>query len=301
MPLPTTEKFRSTEALYTWYSHISEQPVEVYLYEHQITFYSTFPLDIPEKHIHGIRDEIKTFSQASRLRLMKFLASLPYSILGVPFFVTLTYHNYVPGSMHLVKRDLHDFFIDLKRHYPSVKYLWKLEFQKRGAPHFHLVLFVPEKIVKKLSYKFKKDLYYFWEKHLNCGCYWCQQHAVKVQKIHSFKKLSFYVSKYMAKVDDTMRPEGTGRFWGRSNDLKELAVVKASCDLDTFYKLRDRVIEIIKSRNSKFDYYSDYVKDKFSFFVFLSDSERNAIISEFFPDMRARPTPSAAGVNLHYA
>ncbi len=296
-PQQLTDTFRSVQATNTWYSHITEHEIELYLYEHQIKFSSLFYEDIPEPHIYGIRKSIKNFSRASRLRLMKFLASLPFSDLGVSYFVTLTYHNSWPDSQHLVKRDLHDFFIYLLRLYPHLSYIWKLEYQKRGAPHFHLVLFVPDEVDKKFSYKLKRDIAFLWLRFNHCGCYWCQQHAVKVQRIQSFKRLSFYVSKYMAKEDWTERPEGTGRFWGRSKNLYARARVKAMVDVHTFYEIREKLLKVLRQRRSKYNYYIETLDNKFNFFVFIDDEEFKQIYEIIEQSMRPPPTPPPAQKN----
>jgi hypothetical protein len=291
----TTEYFQKTPALLSWYSHIPEQEIELYLYEHQIEFKTAFYLEPPDYHIYGIRGDIKMFSRSSRLRLMKFLASLPYSELGIPFFVTLTYHQYFPESYHICKDDLHHFLVDLKRRFPDLKYIWKMEFQKRGAPHFHIIVFLPEKNARKTEYQFKRVLFSLWKKHLQCGCFWCSRHSVKVQKIQSFRRLSFYVSKYMAQVDETYREEGTGRFWGRSKNLYERAYLKASIDLKTFDEIREYLVNLLRKKGVRNYSYADFISGKFSFFVFLEEDDFRDLLDRFFPEMRPPPQPAAAG------
>ena len=56
--------------------------------------------------------------------------------------LTLTYGENYPKDGRMVKADLTRVLTWLKRHYPGLEYFWFLEFQGRGAPHFHLGLSV---------------------------------------------------------------------------------------------------------------------------------------------------------------
>jgi len=51
----------------------------------------------------------------------------------------LTYHNNYPKTSKDVKRHLDTFLKFLRR--KNLKYFWVLEFQKRGAVHYHLIIF----------------------------------------------------------------------------------------------------------------------------------------------------------------
>lgn len=95
------------------------------------------------------------WSKSSRNRMIQRYAQLDYRPLyeqpGDVLLVTLTY----PGddwerwaaSPKLVKAHLAKFRDRLRKAGVSPVGLWKLEFQRRGAPHFHLLLSLPEYIV----------------------------------------------------------------------------------------------------------------------------------------------------------
>ena len=55
----------------------------------------------------------------------------------------LTYHNDWPKDGRICKKHLNLFLNQLRKHFPSVLYLWIMEFQKRNAPHFHVFLSIP--------------------------------------------------------------------------------------------------------------------------------------------------------------
>jgi hypothetical protein len=58
--------------------------------------------------------------------------------------VTLTYPSVFPKDGKVVKAHLERFYARWKRYYGAPKGMWKLEFQQRGAPHFHCFVGLPE-------------------------------------------------------------------------------------------------------------------------------------------------------------
>ncbi len=96
----------------------------------------------------GTRSEISHFSEASRKSLLMKLNSIDRVIAdaGQWIFVTLTYH-----LREVTARETKDHLKQLKaslygRFGPDVCGIWKLEPQKRGKPHFHMLLHVAEHV-----------------------------------------------------------------------------------------------------------------------------------------------------------
>lgn len=58
--------------------------------------------------------------------------------------LTLTYGPNYPIDGRRVKSDLNKFITYMRRSFGPFEYFWFLEFQKRGAPHFHIGLTLPE-------------------------------------------------------------------------------------------------------------------------------------------------------------
>jgi hypothetical protein len=99
------------------------------------------------------RGQIHAISRASRRRMMHYLATLWLEGL-LPLFGTTTYPDIFPEDAEKFKRDLQTLIERLKRRFPGVGLLWRLEFKKRKsglnvgkiAPHFHWLLWnVPSK------------------------------------------------------------------------------------------------------------------------------------------------------------
>lgn len=93
------------------------------------------------------RGQIHGFSRASRRRMMQLLAKVRLDEL-LPLFGTTTYPDIFPDEAEKFKRDLQTLIERLKRRFPRVGLLWRLEFKKRKsgvnagkiAPHFHWLL-----------------------------------------------------------------------------------------------------------------------------------------------------------------
>ena len=86
----------------------------------------------------GLRG-MATFSKNSRRRLLFTMCKMKRG--NVPLFVTLTYPSVFPDPVNdrvVYKKHLEHFFERLERRFPGVAVLWRLQFQKRAAPHFHL-------------------------------------------------------------------------------------------------------------------------------------------------------------------
>lgn len=100
--------------------------------------------------LEGTRREITEWSRDSRARMVRSIAELDYSRWGddggVLALVTLT----LPGDWERVAptgRDFKRFIEVLRRRWARRigpwRGLWKLEFQRRGAPHLHALMRVP--------------------------------------------------------------------------------------------------------------------------------------------------------------
>lgn len=87
------------------------------------------------------RAKIGGFSRQSRRRLLYLLASIDQQASGLPLFVTLTHPGKDwEGYAEEMKRHLDNFHRWLSYRHPEASAFWRLEMQKRGAPHFHLLV-----------------------------------------------------------------------------------------------------------------------------------------------------------------
>ena len=181
----------------------------------------------PRKHRGGgTRDRVRGFSRASRRNLLLRLASINRrafrAFKGRIIFVTLTYPHEYPEDPELCKRHLKALRKRLQREYESFAAFWRMGIQRRGAWHFHMLLFVGpsfgpigelRRFISSSWYEVTGEVS---EGHLRTG--------TRVVVVKRWKEATSYVERYMAKPEEF--PEGleTGRIWGVWN--KELLPVR---------------------------------------------------------------------------
>jgi hypothetical protein len=161
------------------------------------------------------RGVIKKFSFGS-IRRLRFL--LRNTAEQMEYEVGLTYPNEFPNDGLLVKKHFHK--LRMRLNYREYKYIWILEFQGRGAPHFHMLL--NKEIDKDVLASMWFDIVGSGDaKHLKRG--------VHVGVIRSKEKMAGYFATYLSKQDQKLVPEtfqNVGRFWGASRNLLTCTVKK---------------------------------------------------------------------------
>ena len=178
------------------------------------------PLSPPMRRGGGIRDRVRGFSRASRRNLLRRLASINRTAFrafkGRMIFVTLTYPHEYPDDPKLCKHHLKVLRKRLQREFGTFAAFWRLGIQKRGAWHFHLLLFVGSSIgpVGELR-RFISSSWYevtgkVSEGHLRTG--------TRVEAVKKWKQATSYVERYMAKPEEFSEGLETGRIWGIWNE-----------------------------------------------------------------------------------
>lgn len=167
------------------------------------------------------RGVIKGFSPRAGARMRRFLRTCVPVYSGM---VTLTYPAQFPTDGRTVKRHL-DCFVKRCFRYLGPEgspvprsIFWFLEFQQRGAPHFHLFLNfdVPFKAVAQWWFDIvgSGD-----DRHLQAG--------TRTESLYSGRYGTIgYATKYAAKVEQKETPPNfvnCGRFWGIYGDRRCLA------------------------------------------------------------------------------
>nr|WP_277244109.1 hypothetical protein [Mycolicibacterium obuense] len=214
------------------------------------------PREIDQRSSGGV---ITEWSRKSRSSMCRSFAELDYSPLvesgRVPAMVTLTY----PGDWEVVAPD----GASVKRHMvlwrkrfqreygEPARYIWKLEFQRRGAPHIHLWM-APPISPGRSGRGFAKWLSETWAQVVDHpDCEQKARHrlagtAIDVRnglKACDPKRLAIYITKHSSpslhgdKEYQRVVPElwrqpghGPGRFWGVYGLKKAIAVVEVTQD-----------------------------------------------------------------------
>lgn len=163
----------------------------------------------------GQRQKVTEFTRKSRARLA-FVASNTEVVFTS--MMTLTYPREWPHDGKVVKANLKAMINRVRRKVGGFDYLWFLEFQKRGAPHVHLLLSCKSSRDRKswLSQSWhdivNKDVN---ESHLKAGTRW-----TGIRKRNGARN---YCVKYAQKMEQKNVPalyQNVGRFWGHSKPVK---------------------------------------------------------------------------------
>lgn len=195
---------------------------------------------------HGKRGKIGGFSPDARRRLLVRLNSLDRQALPcLPIFVTLTYPGQFSPDPKTWKRDLDVFLKRLQRQYPDATGFWKLEPQKRGAPHYHLLVFGVAFIDKDWTSSAWYDVVGSGDvRHLEAG--------TRVERVHSWNGVNAYAAKYLGKTEALENfPEFVGRWWGmfgRDRLLKFMVVHEEVLSTPEFVHIRRALVRYLRRR-----------------------------------------------------
>lgn len=185
----------------------------------------------------GRRGDVTVFSSGSRMRLLRKLARIsPKAVDG--FRHRCTFLTLTTRAIHhprQFKEFMRAMFKRLGRKAPRLAAVWRLEYQERGAPHLHIILY-------NMPFVDKTWIQEAWGEIVGQ-----ERPFTRIESIKSYRRLMSYASKYAAKVDDrgfnsvAYLAEGVGneeyghlspgRVWGVYNksclpfELKKEAVI----------------------------------------------------------------------------
>lgn len=166
-----------------------------------------------EKSGGGKRGDIEVFSAESRFRLFRLIHQLEFKQVT---FCTLTYPIDFPTEARVYKAHLKEYRRRFEARYGKIKGVWRLEYQKRGAPHYHIMYldcpFIP--ILDWCS---------LWSDVIHTSDANHRKIGVDIKLItggQESKLVAHYLAKYVAKLDNrisgcvAIKP---GRWWGKWN------------------------------------------------------------------------------------
>jgi len=218
----------------------------------------SYPMKPREKE-----QKILTYTRESRNRMLKTLLSIDYSKLPAPAFVTLTYPGEYSQDPRAWKKDLKTFNDRQRKRHPGYTFIWRLEPQKRGAPHFSGFMWgIPGLGTEKGRKGISRDWYEVVgsqdERHLRAGT------QVIILDEENRRKKIYYLAKYMSKSEKGTKQEKfdypVGRYWGIEG-RKNLPIQKETIEQEeqTWTRIR-RVIRKKLERYGKKKTYSTAMK-----------------------------------------
>ena len=143
------------------------------------------------------------------MRLIRFLATINRP--DASWFVTLTYRDWLDDAK-LWKAQLNRWLTAVRWRFPKAAGVWRLEFQERGAPHFHVLLWLGETVDEV---PFRDWCTERWLDAIGNHTQAVRMHAVTVAPIRDLLNSKFYLSLYQAKDKNDRKDIPTGRLWGK--------------------------------------------------------------------------------------
>jgi hypothetical protein len=184
------------------------------------------------------RSEIGYFSARARKRLAFVAANTDVEFVTM---ITLTYPGQFETDGKEVKRHLNLFLKRFARRYEH-EYLWFLEFQQRGAPHYHVLSNVNRNSIDELwlSESWYEIVGSQDAKHLLAG--------TRVERLR--KTGARYAVKYAYKMRQKNVPaeyQNVGRFYGYSTAVKPKAIAETWGDIDKIFEGIDGYKTLLES------------------------------------------------------
>lgn len=185
----------------------------------------------------GRRQKVTSLSSRSLSRLALLALSTPTQFKSI---LTVTYGQNYPLKGEKVKYHLNHFLTKLRRSYGQFDYLWFLEFQSRGAPHFHILttLAPPNKVQRsKISHMWadivepqnwpyeavewvEDEAKYKGQLFTNEAVWFVNKREKHLAKLKHEFGARRYVVKYATKLKQKIVPKNyrnVGRFWGKAS------------------------------------------------------------------------------------
>lgn len=159
-----------------------------------------------------LRGKVNGMSHRSSRRLRWSIDNTPELTAAGALFICLTYPEVWPRDGRQVKRHLGAFGKRCKRN--GAFFAWVLEYQTRGAPHFHLLARFPQgwdivRVRQWIALNWFEVVGSGDEKHLRAG--------TSAEYVNNSECAGWYISHYLGKEYQKAPPEGVtlpGRMWG---------------------------------------------------------------------------------------
>jgi len=224
--------------------------------------------------------DISCFSQNSRLRLMRLCGRVNTQSYADVMHCTLTYHNSYPSISAAIKTNFHNFYKILRYHFPSVSIIWRLEFQRRGAPHYHLILLSRKKYFSKNCQIEQKRLTSLWLLAIKDDNISLRLHGCKCTRCNDNSKFFTYISKYSAKVESNNVTPYSGRRWGYSDDLDQTSLLCKPYTNTFIHLFKQRLVDLLHSQGRLSNEFRLAILDNQLIQVFMSADESLRLLTD---------------------
>ena len=198
----------------------------------------------------GIKQDITEWSQKSRREMLKNWNALEWERLGDLLWIGLTYPTEFPKAKES-KKDLIKFWKRWEHHFGKVRGVWKLEFQRRGAPHYHLLLQMPGGYGREDAETIKETLNGWWSEICGNGSEVHKRRGVYCEVWKHRGSPASYVAAHgeaNTKEHQNHAPEGEspGRWWGTKGIRPRWVTLEL--EPNTYFRARRMMQGLMKGR-----------------------------------------------------
>lgn len=194
-------------------------------------------------------NDIITFSRNSRLRLMRITSKICLDNYAEVVHCTFTFHNSFPSQTDDIKKLFKNFWNKLNYNFPGTHFVWRLDFQKRGAPHYHIIFLFPLGVRINDGEYFRLVLSKYWLESINETSIPAKLYGVKCTRTKEPKKFFAYVSKYAAKIEEVTNENYKARRWGYSRELDQSVIIDYYPDKELMKVFKRNLHAWLKKRN----------------------------------------------------
>ncbi len=241
------------------------------------------------------RGPIKNMSKRSKKNIMDQMQTLDYQFLTESGykrakFLTLTYPRQYPDEKPS-KVHLFSFLKRIRRKFPKACAVWKMELQKRGAPHFHIIFFQLPKITKeKISDMWAQvigDTYHDYSQGFQ------RNPMTRIETIRNIRGIIWYTAKYISKREGENRDDTTLSEVGCTGGFNSAPKLTAK-GFKANYQLIETIVNRAQSCGEEFVNDRSLSRDKQQAF-FLSFVDR-CIRKHAYPSEKEILSPSCGRV-----
>jgi hypothetical protein len=213
-PVPLVSSSKSHPNTPPWLGVPSEPSWCYQVFRKDVFVCRHFPAMPPRENPPNPRASIYEFSDKSRAHLDHIACNSGHLVKSQ---FCLTYRNQMPMDGEACKAHLDKWLKAYRRRNPGGHYLWVLEFQKRGVPHFHVFLSIPvnRELQKKMARSWVRitegdDVQYWWHCRSQNWIAWNMADGKYMMKNYCVK---------IAQKEVPANFRNVGRFWGCSRSM----------------------------------------------------------------------------------
>jgi hypothetical protein len=260
--------------------HNSPQSLSVNWYYNSVQIIESTTPNFPRTPPVRVQNDIQKFSRNARKNMINKLSKLNISAYNQIFLATFTYHDKFPTTRKEQKADLDRLQKKMKAANNSLDYFWRIELQKRGAPHFHYLLCLKNSNKVFTESEMLAHLIHLWRSVLGTWDKSMQFYSVHCKDLKNVRSSLAYMSKYIAKEDESLDSQIFGRRWGTSEKIN-LSPFKTTRHTKDFIRaLRYTIHKYLASKLTIGKEWSNAILHAKSITVLLSPKEQLIIFTE---------------------